>query len=76
MRTHATRQNTFPTFSLEYFGRDPKGGVALALLTLMGTTFLLGVLTLLTRTKSARAKGEPVVEDVLADATLTTRGRR
>ena len=67
-------KQTFPTFSFEYFGRDPQGGVALALLTLMMTTFLLGVLTLLTRTKSARAKGRPLFEDVVHDATLTTHG--
>ena len=69
-------KQTFPTFSFEYFGRDPQGGVALALLTLMTTTFLLGVLTLLTRTKASRASGDVVVEDVLADASLTNRGRR
>ena len=68
-------KQTFPTFSFEYFGRDPQGGVALALLTLMMTTFLLGVLTLLTRTKSQRASGGAVVEEVLADTTLTTRGK-
>jgi len=69
-------KQTFPTFSFEYFGRDPQGGVALALLTLMMTTFLLGVLTLLTRTKAQRASGGVVVEEVLADTTLTTRGKR
>ena len=41
-----------------------------------GPTFLLGVLTLLTRTKASRASGDVVVEDVLADASLTNRGRR
>jgi len=42
----------------------------------MMTTFLLGVLTLLTRTKAQRASGGVVVEEVLADTTLTTRGKR
>jgi len=56
-------KQTFPTFSYEYFSRDPQGGVALALLTLMATTFLLGILTLLTRTKSARAGSKKVEED-------------
>ena len=48
-------KQTFPTFSFEYFGRDPQGGVALALLTLIATTVLLAVLTLLTRPKAVRA---------------------
>jgi putative spermidine/putrescine transport system permease protein len=60
-------KQTFPTFSFEYFGRDPQGGVALALLTLMTTTFLLGVLTLLTRTKAARAGGKVDFDDALTD---------
>lgn len=45
-------KQTFPTFSFEYFGRSPQGGVALALLTLLATTGLLGLLTLLTRRRS------------------------
>ncbi len=48
-------KNTFATFGFEYFGRDAQGGVGLALLTLFGTTVLLGVLTLLTRTKARKA---------------------
>ena len=48
-------KNTFPTFSYEYFGRDPQGGIALALLTLLATTFLLAVLTLAARPKAVRA---------------------
>ncbi len=48
-------KNTFATFSFEYFGRDAQGGVGLALLTLVAITALLGVLTLLTRTKSRKA---------------------
>jgi putative spermidine/putrescine transport system permease protein len=48
-------KNTFPTFSYEYFGRDPQGGVALALLTILATTFLLAVLTLAARPKAVRA---------------------
>ena len=46
-------KQTFPTFSFEYFGRSPQGGVALALLTLLATTGLLGLLTLLTRRRSS-----------------------
>lgn len=54
-------KNTFATFSFEYFGRDAQGGVGLALLTILATTALLGVLTLLTRSKSrkAMAKSRP-----------------
>jgi putative spermidine/putrescine transport system permease protein len=48
-------KNTFPTFSFEYFGRDPQGGIALALLTLLATTGLLALLTILTRPKALRA---------------------
>lgn len=66
-------KNTFPTFSFEYFGRDPQGGIALALLTLMATTFLLGILTLLTRTKASRASGKTVVDDTVAAVELTPR---
>ena len=45
---------TFPTFSFEYFGRKAQGGIALALFTLVGTTALLGLLTILTRRKIRR----------------------
>ncbi|HSH11420.1 MAG TPA: ABC transporter permease subunit [Ilumatobacter sp.] len=48
-------KQTFPTFAFEFFGRDFQGGVALALLTLVATTVLLGTLTLLTRPKAVRA---------------------
>jgi len=46
---------TFPVFSFQYFGRNPQGGIALALLILLGTTALLAVLSLLTRTKAQKA---------------------
>jgi len=49
-------KRTFPTFSFEYFGRDPQGGVALALLTLLATTMLLLGLTVLTRPKAQRSR--------------------
>ncbi len=48
-------KQTFPTFAYEFFGRDFQGGVALAMLTLVATTVLLGVLTILTRPKAVRA---------------------
>ncbi|MBI5088512.1 MAG: ABC transporter permease subunit [Actinobacteria bacterium] len=45
---------TFPTFSFDYFNRVGQGGIALALFTLVGTTALLGLLTLLTRSRHRR----------------------
>jgi putative spermidine/putrescine transport system permease protein len=54
-------KQTFPVFSFQYFGRNPQGGIALALLTLLGTTVLLALLSLLTRTKSQRAARKRVV---------------
>lgn len=42
-------KQTFPVFSFEFYGRSARGGVSLALLTLLATTALLGLLTLLTR---------------------------
>lgn len=48
-------KGTFPVFSFQYFGRNPQGGIALALLTLLATTFILVLLSVLTRTKAQRA---------------------
>ncbi len=42
-------KTTFPVFSFQYFGEKAQGGIALALLTLVGSTALLGLLTFLTR---------------------------
>lgn len=62
-------KQTFPVFSFQYFGRNPQGGIALALLTLLGTTALLALLSLLTRTKSQRAaRKRVVVQDEAAAA--------
>ena len=47
-------KQTFPTFVFDYIGRVAQGGIALALFTLVGSTALLGVFTLLTRSKSRR----------------------
>jgi len=63
-------KQTFPTFAYEFFGRDFQGGVALALLTLVMTTVLLGALTILTRPKAVRAARKA---DRLAATTQTTR---
>ena len=42
-------KRTFPQFTFEYARSEPRGGIGLALLTLVGTTMLLAILTLLTR---------------------------
>jgi putative spermidine/putrescine transport system permease protein len=47
-------KDTFPVFVFDYVGRVAQGGIALALLTLVGSTALLGFFTLLTRGKSRR----------------------
>jgi putative spermidine/putrescine transport system permease protein len=44
-------KRTFPTFTAEYGRSNARGGLGLALLTLVFTTALLGVLTVLTRRK-------------------------
>jgi len=45
---------TFPVFTFQYNSSSAQGGVALALLALVGTTALLGLFTLLTRRGSRR----------------------
>jgi putative spermidine/putrescine transport system permease protein len=58
-------KQTFPVFTFQYFGRNPQGGIALALLVLIVTTALLAVLSLATRTKAqkaARKQGKRVVD--------------
>ena len=52
-------KTTFPTFSYEYFGRSAQGGIALALFTLVGSTALLGVLTVVIR-RRARHRTAPL----------------
>jgi len=51
----AMSKETFPVFSYDYYGRKAQGGIALGLLTLVGSTALLGLFTLLTRSKARRA---------------------
>jgi putative spermidine/putrescine transport system permease protein len=48
-------KTTFPVFSYQYFTERAQGGIALALFTLLGSTALLGALTLVTR-RSARRR--------------------
>ena len=47
-------RKTFPVFSLELYNKSPLGGLALAVMTLVGSTALLGVLTLLMRRRARR----------------------
>jgi putative spermidine/putrescine transport system permease protein len=62
---------TFPVFSFQFFGRNPQGGIALALLTLLSTTVLLALLTLLTRSKAQRASRKQAP----AEAQIVTKNR-
>jgi putative spermidine/putrescine transport system permease protein len=48
-------KQTFPVWQFDYFGRKPQGGIALGLLTIVGSTALLGLFSLVTRSKSRRA---------------------
>ncbi len=61
---------TFPVFSFQFFGYEPQGGIALAMLTLITTTILLGGLTILARPKAVRAARKA---DRAAGITRTTR---
>jgi putative spermidine/putrescine transport system permease protein len=53
-------RNTFPVFTLQYAARSSQGGTALALLTLVASTALLGLFTVFTR-RRARQRGSRVV---------------
>lgn len=69
-------KQTFPVFSFQYFGRNPQGGIALALLTLLGTTVLLALLSLLTRTKAQRAaRRASVIAETASAAPLSSQDR-
>lgn len=56
-------KRTLPAFMAQYQGREPQGGMALALTALVGTTALFALLSVLTRPRRPRASDEP---DVLA----------
>lgn len=65
-------KTTFPVFSFQYFGEKAQGGIALALLTLVGSTALLGLLTFLTRPRrmwkrAPEATGVVSVPGAMAD---------
>jgi putative spermidine/putrescine transport system permease protein len=47
-------KRTLPAFMAQYQGREPQGGMALALTALVGTTLLFALLSVLTKPKSAR----------------------
>jgi putative spermidine/putrescine transport system permease protein len=53
-------KRTFPTFTLEYAQKSSQGGMALALLTLVASTALLGLFTVFIR-RRARQRGDVVV---------------
>lgn len=47
-------KRTLPAFMQQYQGREPQGGMALALAALVGTTLLFALLSVLTRPRRAR----------------------
>lgn len=49
-------KKTFPNFSYDYYGPHAQGGTALALMTLVGSTALLGLFTLMIRGKSRQQR--------------------
>jgi putative spermidine/putrescine transport system permease protein len=50
-------KRTVPAFMAQYQGREPQGGMALALTALVATTALFAVLSLLTRQRGGRKVG-------------------
>lgn len=52
-------KRTLPAFMAQYQGREPQGGMALALTALVGTTALFALLSLLTRPRRPRTAEEP-----------------
>ena len=56
-------KRTLPAFMAQYQGREPQGGMALALTALVGTTALFAVLSLLTRPRRPRSSDVPDVPD-------------
>ncbi len=60
-------KRTLPAFMAQYQGREPQGGMALALTALVGTTLLFALLSVLTRPRrprrSRRAGSDPKESD-------------
>ena len=52
-------KRTLPAFMAQYQGREPQGGMALALTALVGTTALFALLSVLTRPRRPRTPDEP-----------------
>jgi putative spermidine/putrescine transport system permease protein len=65
-------KRTFPTFLAEYGVKEGRGGIALALMTLVATTVLLGLLTILTRRKNV-ATGAGGITETLTSGPTTVR---
>jgi putative spermidine/putrescine transport system permease protein len=59
-------RKTFPVFTLEFYEKSPLGGIALAVITLVGSTAVLGLLTLFVRQRSHRTRDKGVVSAVEA----------
>lgn len=53
-------KRTLPAFMAQYQGREPQGGMALALTALVGTTLLFVLLSVLTRPRGARRRAAKV----------------
>ena len=53
-------KRTLPAFMAQYQGREPQGGMALALTALVGTTMLFVLLSVLTRPRGARRRAAKV----------------
>ena len=53
-------KRTLPAFMAQYQGREPQGGMALALPALVGTTMLFVLLSVLTRPRGARRRAAKV----------------
>lgn len=61
-------KRTLPAFMQQYQGREPQGGMALALAALVGTTALFALLSVLTRPRRAREVDEPATTTVTRQA--------
>lgn len=55
-------RKTLPAFMAEYRGREPQGGYGLALLALVITTALFGLLGVITRPRSARTQRQQATQ--------------
>jgi putative spermidine/putrescine transport system permease protein len=51
-------KRTLPAFMAQYQGREPQGGMGLALMAIVATAALFGLLSFLTRSRSSRKKSQ------------------